>query len=115
MENVNELFERIIVNADKAIVNERQKTEPFKDMFSNEPSIKNVLVDLLNEMSQSVFDANDILEKRHNISLNQAEFNYLLALPFIMYYLDKKVGEPCSIDMDKAFFLVEKLIRGENG
>lgn len=101
-----------------AFTAERQKTEPYKEMFKAGSTHTGLLRKLEREMTGHIIDACDVFKERHGIKVNNAQYHVLLALPFLAKMAeadaDKNEGFACSVD--KAYFMLsEQLIAlGDN-
>lgn len=90
---------------------EREKTEPFKELFKAGSSFTGLLRKTENEGTRIVLDACLVLEQK-GIKITTEIYDFLLALPFISHKLEKQIaatdGHCCCVD--KTFLLLaEKL------
>ena len=92
---------------------ERQKSEPYKEMFKAGSTHTGLLRELESKMMDHVLDACDVYKERHGIKVNTDQFHVLLALPLLAKIAerDAKNNEGMACCVDKAYFLLsEQLI-----
>lgn len=89
---------------------ERQKTDSYKTMFTIGSSYTDVLRMLEFNMIGGVLDATEVLKKKHNRPVNKDQFNFLLALPYLVHQLEKEIcdKEGISCSVDKVYFLLSE-------
>jgi len=96
-----------------AFTEERQKSEPYKEMFKAGSTHTNLLRDLEHKMTGHVLDACDVFKERHGVKINKEQYHVLLALPFLAKVAeqDAKSNEGLACCVDKAYFMLsEQLI-----
>ena len=96
-----------------AFTAERQKEEPYKEMFKKGSSLTGLLRHLESEVMGHVLDACDVLEAKHGIEVNHEQYHVLLALPLLVKVAEKDAkaheGWPCSVD--KAYFMLSEQLK----
>jgi len=97
----------------ESFTKERQKEEPYKELFKAGSTHTGLLRDLTDKMTNHVLDACDIYKERHGIKINKSQYHVLLALPFLAKVAEKDAhsNEGMSCCVDKAYFILsEQLI-----
>ena len=97
----------------ESFTKERQKEEPYKELFKAGSTHTGLLRDLTDKMTDHVLDACQVYKERHGIEINTSQYHVLLALPFLAQIAEKDAhnneGWACSVD--KAYFILsEQLI-----
>lgn len=89
---------------------ERQKEEPYKELFEAGSTHTGLLRDLEYKMMRHVLDACDIYEKRLGMKINKNQFHVLLALPLLakIAELDASKNEGMACCVDKAYFMLSE-------
>ena len=117
------LDENTLGNMIKAMANaftkERQKEEPYKELFAAGSTHTGLLRELENKMTAHVLDACDIYNERHGMKINRNQYHVLLALPLLVKLAEKDASqnEGMACCVDKAFFILSeqlKALRTEN-
>lgn len=92
--NGNTLGNMITAMAD-AFTKERQKEEPYKELFKAGSTHTGLLRELESKMTGHVLDACDIYKERHGMKINKNQYHVLLALPLLVKLaeLDAKKNE----------------------
>jgi len=100
----------IMVSLANAFSDERQKSEPYKEMFKAGSTHTGLLRELENKMMMHVLDACDVYKERHGIKINKAQYYVLLALPFLAKIAerDAEKNEGMSCSVDKAYFILSE-------
>jgi len=99
---------------------ERQKEQPYKELFKAGSSFTRILRELDTQMSGHVLDACDIIKERLGVEVNRSQYNLLLALPLLVHIAEKDAerNEGMACCVDKAFFMLseefKKLGEGSN-
>lgn len=93
-----------------AFTAERQKSEPYKEMFEAGSSLTGLLRNLEHKMTAHVLDACDVYEKRHGVKINNEQFHVLLALPLLVKIAEKDArrNEGIACCVDKAYFILSE-------
>lgn len=95
---------------------ERQKEEPYKELFKAGSTHTGLLRELESKMTRHVLDACDIYEERHGIKINKNQYHVLLALPLLAKVAEKDAekheGMVCCVD--KAFFMISEQLNSLN-
>jgi hypothetical protein len=92
---------------------ERQKSEPYKEMFKAGSTHTGLLRSLEGKMSDHILDACDIFKERHGVKINHNQYHVLLALPLLAVIAENnaRANEGMACCVDKAYFLLsEQLI-----
>lgn len=88
---------------------ERQKTEPYKEMFKAGSSYTGILRTLEHQMMGPVLDACDVIKQRFGVSVNTEQYHMLLALPLLVKIATRQAErERAACSVDKAFFLLSE-------
>lgn len=94
----------------ESFTKERQKSEPYKELFKAGSSLTGVLRKLDHQMASPVLDACDVISERLGIKVNKNQYHVLLALPLLVKIATedatKNEGWQCSVD--KAFFILSE-------
>ena len=92
---------------------ERQKEKPYKELFKAGSTHTGLLRELEEKMSKHVFDACDIYEERHGITINSDQYHMLLCLPLLAQIAEKDAerneGRACCVD--KAYFMLSEHLK----
>lgn len=95
-------LEQVMTSLHDALVAERRKKEPYKDLFKTGTTFGGLLYSLEERMSKLVLDACDIIEVKHNIRVNDEQYDALLALPYLMKEaerdIEKNESHVCCVD-----------------
>jgi len=97
----------------ESFTKERQKEEPYKELFKAGSTHTGLLRDLTDKMTDHVLDACQVYKERHGIEINTSQYHVLLALPFLAQIAEKDAhnNEGMSCCVDKAYFILsEQLI-----
>ena len=96
-----------------AFTEERQKTEPYKEMFKAGSTHTGLLRELESRMTDHVLDACDIYKERHGVEINKNQYHVLLALPLLakIAELDAKKNEGMACCVDKAYFMLSEQLK----
>ena len=97
----------------ESFIKERQKEEPYKELFKAGSTHTGLLRDLTDKMTGHVIDACQVYKERHGIEINTSQYHVLLALPFLAQVAEKDAhkNEGISCCIDKAYFILsEQLI-----
>ena len=113
--NENTLTEMLTAMA-VAFTEERQKSEPYKEMFKAGSTHTGLLRDLESKMMSHVLDACDVFKERHGVKINHNQFHVLLALPLLAKIAEKdaKKNEGMACCVDKAYFLLSEQLLALN-
>ena len=107
--NENTLGEMLKAMA-SAFTEERQKLEPYKEMFKAGSTHTGLLRELESKMMSHVLDACDVFKERHGVKINNNQYHVLLALPLLAKIAEKDAerneGSACCVD--KAYFLLSE-------
>ncbi len=101
-----------------AFEKERQQTEPYKELFKAGSPHIGFLKHLEMQMTEHVFDARDVYQERYRIEINDDQYNFLLALPFLARIseqnLEKREGMICCTD--KTYYILSEQFKklGDN-
>ena len=110
--NENTLGDMINAMAN-AFTEERQKSEPYKEMFKAGSTHTSLLRDLEHKMTGHVLDACDVFKTRHGITVNKDQYHVLMALPLLVRIaeIDAKQNEGIACCVDKAYFMLSEQIK----
>ncbi len=99
-----------------AFMLERQKEEPYKEMFKKGSTFTGLFRHLESEMINHVLDACEVLKEKHGVKVTNDQFHILLALPLLVKIAEKDAkaneGWPCSVD--KAYFMLSEQFKALN-
>lgn len=110
---VNEdTFSKMLNAMAKSMSEERQKSEPYKELFKAGSTHTGLLRDLECKMTSHVLDACEVYKQRHGIEINKNQYHVLLALPLLAKIAEKDAqkheGSACCVD--KAYFMLSEQI-----
>lgn len=116
MENKSDLNTNILEDVLSALVNklknERQKEEPYKELFKAGSTHTGLLRHLEAKMALHVMDACDVYKDRHGVEINNNQLHVLLALPLLIKLAKKNAekyeGTACCVD--KAYYILSEQI-----
>jgi len=113
----DETFANMLTSLAQAFKDERQQTEPYKELFKAGSTHTGLLRELEVKMHSLVLDACEVYRERHGIKLNNNQYNILLALPLLAKIAEhdaqKNEGSACCVD--KAYYMLsEQLIALSN-
>ena len=96
----------------RSFTEERQKEEPYKEMFKAGSTHTGLLRELESKMSLHVSDACDVYKERHGMKINKNQYHILLALPLLakVAEMDAKKNEGLGCCVDKAYFMLSEQI-----
>lgn len=91
---------------------EREKTEPYKEMFKAGSTYTGLLRELQHRCLGHVLDATTTLRKK-NIRISDDVYSFLLAIPYLFYKLEKQVEkeEGVTYCTDKTFYLLSERLK----
>lgn len=92
---------------------ERQKEEPYKELFKAGSTHTGLLRDLQHKMTGHVLDACIVYEERLGVKINKNQYHVLLALPLLVKIaeLDAEKNEGMSCCVDKAYFMLSEQLK----
>lgn len=92
---------------------ERQKEEPYKELFRAGSTHTGLLRNLESQMVGHILDVCNVYKERHGIKINTNQFHMLLALPLLAKVAEKDAtqneGSCCCVD--KAFFILSEQLK----
>lgn len=93
-----------------AFTKERQKKEPYKELFKAGSTHTGLLRELESKMTDHVLDACDVYKERYGANINKNQFHVLLALPLLVKIAeqDAKKNEGMACCVDKAYFMISE-------
>jgi hypothetical protein len=110
-------FSDMLTALSESFTKERQKDEPYKELFKAGSTHTGLLMDLTDKMTIHVLDACQVYKERHGIEINTSQYHFLLALPLLAEVAEKDAhkNEGMSCCVDKAYFILsEQLIALES-
>lgn len=89
---------------------ERQKTEPYKEMFKAGSTFSGLLRQLENECMKHVLDACEVCNQKTGKGVSVELMEFLLVIPYLSYKLEKHIAKADSgcCHVDKSFFLLSE-------
>lgn len=108
----NTLGKMINAMAD-AFKKERQKEEPYKELFAAGSTHTSLLRELESKMTAHVLNACDVYNERHDMKINRNQYHILLALPLLVKLAEKdaKQNEGMACCVDKAYFMISEQLK----
>lgn len=96
-----------------AFEGEREQSEPFKEMFKAGSTFTGLLRHLESVGMGAALDASTVLEQKHGVWVSRPVLEFLLALPYLSYKLEKHIErtEGVSCCVDKSFFLLSEELK----
>ena len=102
------VLENMLLGLADNLIKERRKTKPYKEMFEKGSKFTALFRHLNDVIEPHILDACDVLEEKHNLNVNDDQYNFLLALPLLAKIseelVEKKEGSCYCID--KAYFIL---------
>lgn len=113
MEVTTESLEKVLNGLADAFRKEREESEPFKELFRAGSTFTGLLSELEMRGMGATLDACAVLEQRHGSYISHPVLEFLLALPYLSYKLEKQIeseaGSCCCVD--KSFFLLSEELK----
>jgi hypothetical protein len=100
---MKEELEKVVAGILELAKTERQKSEPYKDLFkrTDKQPFPVQLMNVVGDMKDPLFSYLDILET-NGYKLSADGYRFLLALPFLAHVLEKDIaekdGRACCVD-----------------
>ena len=96
-----------------AYTKERQRKEPYKELFKAGSTHTGLLRELKSKMMTHVLDACNIYEERLGMKINKNQYYVLMALPLLAEIAeqDARRNEGASCCVDKAYFMLSEQLK----
>lgn len=112
-----EALSNLLTTLAESFQKERQKSEPYKEMFKAGSTYTGLLRQLELPGESAALDACDVVERRFKKKGNNNLYEFLLAVPYLAYKLRKQIekeeGSACCVD--KAFFILSEHMKTITG
>ena len=92
---------------------EREKSEPFKELFKAGSTFTGLLRQLEMQGMGSTLDAMEVLKQRHGVWVSHPVMDFLLAVPYLSHTLERHIRETAgsSCCVDKTIFLLSEELK----
>ncbi len=108
-----EILKDVIGKLATTFQSEREKTEPYKEMFKAGSSYTGLLRQVEHGCIRIALDAYSVFEKQSGRKGNNELLSFLLAVPYLSRILEQQIeeeeGMACCVD--KAFFVLSEHMR----